>query len=1116
MSQLNNYELLIQKLDSFIRKFYVNQLIRGALYSVGVILLLFLAISLAEYYFYFGKGTRKLLWYSFIGGSALALTGWVFLPVARYFRLGSVISHEKAASIIGHHFSNVEDKLLNVLQLRKQSVDAEDTSLIVASINQKSAEISPVPFRSAIDLTQNRQYLKYALPPMLLLLVILFAAPSLIKDSTNRLIRNNQDFEQPAPFHFVLTNPEALQVVQFGNYDLTVDIEGDVLPNEAFIEVAGYRYRLQKDDANTFSYRFSNVQESLPFRLVSGEVNSADYELEVLPKPNISAFEVKLDYPAYLGRTDETLSNIGDLNVPTGTNIEWTFNTEYTDRLELKFASENERTEIRRFSDDLYTHKKRALRNDRYLLYVSNELLPKADSVAYNLSVIPDLYPQISVEAFQDSTDDKLMYFLGDASDDYGLSQLNFVYQLTRSATGEEEEAVSVPVQQPTGKQTRYDYVWDLRETLELAPGDELRYYFEVFDNDGVNGAKSARTNLMIFALPTLEEMEDQNEENEEKIKDDLEKAIKDTQELQEDIENLREQMLQETDLDWKMQKEAEKLMERQEEIQEQIEEVKEAFQENMDNQQQMSPQDEQLLEKQQKLQEIFEESLNEEMQELLEEIQKLMEELNKDEALQKMEEMEMSNEELEESLERMEELFKQLELEQEMQETIEDLEELAKEQEELSEETQEGETPQEELQQKQEEIQEKFDEVQEKMEDIQEMNENLEKSMPIDPQEEMQESIEEDMEQSQEQMEQQENQKASESQKKAGEKMKSMAENMSSAMMSMEMEQAEEDLAAIRQLLENVVALSFDQEELMDNFNQSTINTPRYVELVQEQFKLNNDFQLVQDSLFALARRNMNIESFITKTVQEIKRNLKSSVDQLEERRQPQASVTQQRAMTGLNDLALMLSESMEQAQQQMSSMMPGNQQCQKPGEGKDGKKGNQPSSNPGSKSQESLNESLQNMRDRMKQGKGGTSKEFAEMAARQAALRKALQEKQKELQQGGEGINPELQELIDQMDDSEEDLVNKRLTEEMLERQQEILSRMLEHEKAERQQKMDEQRQSQAAEQRRKELPADLQEYIRQRQAEVEMFKRVSPELKPYFQGLVNEYFQSLRGDR
>lgn len=1109
MAERDNYQLLVEKLDQFIRKYYVNQLLRGALYSVGTILLLFLAVSLLEHYFFFGKGGRKLLFFGFVGTSLLALGFWVIRPLLAYFQLGKVISHEQAAQIIGEHFTNVKDKLLNVLQLKNQAEQAENKQLILASVNQKTAEINPVPFRSAIDLNSNRKYLKYALPPLLLLIVLLFAAPSMIKDSTNRLINNGEEFTRPAPFHFKLMTDD-LSVVQFGDFPLEVKIEGEQLPNEVFIEVDNYQYRLTKDASNQFSHQFVNVQKDTPFRLYASGEESGEYTLEVLKKPNITSFEVQLDYPAYLGRTDERLDNIGDLTVPVGTKINWIFNAMYTDALQIAFSDEEELQDARRFDDELFTVEKRAMRDLSYRLYVSNEQLPLADSIGYTMSVIPDLYPEISVETFQDSTVKKLMYFIGEASDDYGLTNLTFNYRINK-ASGEDGELVSAPVGTPSGKATRYDYTFDLRD-LAVEPGDNVIYYFEVTDNDGVNGRKSARTSLMSFAMPTKDEIAEQIEQNEEKIKEDLESALEETKDIQDKMKEMREKLLQEKELDWQDKKELERMLERQKELQQQIQEAQQNFEENIQNQEELSPQEERIQEKQERLQEMFEESLSEEMQELMKQIEELLQELEKEEALEMMEEMELSDEEMEMELDRMLEMYKQLELEQDMQETIEQLEELAEKQEELAEQTKNEELPQEELQEKQEEIQEEFEEIQEKMEEMEEKNEELENPMEMGDTSEQSESIEEDMQDSQEKMEQQDSGGASESQEKAGQKMKSMASMMQMQMQSGEMEQMEEDMAALRQLLENLVNLSFDQEELIDDFGTAGINTPRYVDLVQGQFKLKDDFRLIQDSLHALSKRVYQIESFVTEKVTDIRSNMRESVDELEERRVPQASEHQQRTMTNVNDLALMLSEVMNQMQQQMSGMMAGNQMCDNPGGQGQGKQGNTPSDkmSPG---QQGLNESLQRMKEGLQKGDGPTSKEFAQMAARQAALRNALRKKQAERKQQGKGTDPGLQQLIDEMNKTEEDLVNKRLTNEMMQRQEEILSKLLEHEKAERQQDQDERRKSTTAQQRERELPPSLQEYLKQREAEIDMFKTVSPSLKPYYKYLVDEYFKSLR---
>ena len=173
MVSKDNYQLLIAKLDQFIRKYYINQLLRGLLYSIGWVLLLFLVVNVLEYFYYFNQAGRKTLFYSFLATSIFAFGGWVVVPALRYFRLGPVISHEKAAQIIGQHFQLVQDKLLNVLQLKEQSESQADQALILASINRKSDEIRPVPFQAAIDLTQNRKYLRYALPPLLILLILL-------------------------------------------------------------------------------------------------------------------------------------------------------------------------------------------------------------------------------------------------------------------------------------------------------------------------------------------------------------------------------------------------------------------------------------------------------------------------------------------------------------------------------------------------------------------------------------------------------------------------------------------------------------------------------------------------------------------------------------------------------------------------------------------------------------------------------------------------------------------------------------------------------------------------------------------------------------------------------
>ena len=207
----DSYQLLIARLDAFIRKYYKNQLVRGAIYTFTLSLAFFLLITSLEFIGHFNTSLRTVLFYSFIGTILFIVSKFIIYPLLHLYSFGKIISHEQAAEIIGKHFGNVQDKLLNVLQLKKQSEELSNNKnniLLLAGIDQKISELKPVPFVAAIDLSENKRYLRYAIIPLCAFIVILFTAPSLIKESTKRLIEHGTHFEKPAPFTFELLNKE--------------------------------------------------------------------------------------------------------------------------------------------------------------------------------------------------------------------------------------------------------------------------------------------------------------------------------------------------------------------------------------------------------------------------------------------------------------------------------------------------------------------------------------------------------------------------------------------------------------------------------------------------------------------------------------------------------------------------------------------------------------------------------------------------------------------------------------------------------------------------------------------------------------------------------------------
>ena len=340
----DSYKQLIEKLDAFIRKYYKNLLIRGAIYAFALSLAFYLLIISLEYFNNFNTGIRTALFYGFVVGFLFILGKFIAIPLAHLYRIGKVISHEQAAQIIGTHFVNVKDKLLNVLQLKKlregskeqQPWLAESNDLLDAGIDQKIKELQPIPFVSAINISENKRYLRYAMLPLLALVLILFTAPSLIKDSTKRLISHGTYFEKPAPFSFKVLN-KTLKGIQQQDFQLDIKIDGNEIPVEAFIEIGDNQFRLEKEKLGSFHYTFKNLQRTESFRLFADGFYSEEFTLEALPNPVLMSFRVDLNYPSYINKLDETLQNTGDLVIPAGTKVRWTFNTQNTEHIKMIF-----------------------------------------------------------------------------------------------------------------------------------------------------------------------------------------------------------------------------------------------------------------------------------------------------------------------------------------------------------------------------------------------------------------------------------------------------------------------------------------------------------------------------------------------------------------------------------------------------------------------------------------------------------------------------------------------------------------------------------------------------------------------------------------------------------
>lgn len=1108
----SNYTLLIRKIDEFIRKYYKNQLIRGLLYSLAALGMYFILIVLLEYFSWFGTGTRSFLFYTFLFTTVYITGHFILLPILHIRRLGKIINHEQAAGIIGKHFADVKDVLLNTLQLHDLEQNKEESSdLIRASIDQKIKHLQPIPFTDAVDLKRNRKYLPFALPPVLFLLAALVISPALIIAPSKRIINHNEVFERPAPFSVKVLN-DKLQAVQQDDFTVKVKIEGDEIPAQLTISSREATYRMEKESNVLYSYTFRNLQQNTPFVITAEKYNSKEYMIKILPKPIILSFDVSADYPAYVGRKNETMANTGDLTVPAGTRLTWKFYTR--DTRKLLFRIRGKLDEVMAGNSNTYSHTERMMAGSAYSILIGNEYFSNRDSLSYVVNVIPDLFPAISVDEYKDSVYNNRLYFQGTVKDDYGLSKLVFAWKVKKA--GAENAVADIKTREVSLDkamlQQQFFYYMDM-STLFVQPGDEVEYYFEIWDNDGVNGNKSTRSATHVFKIPTLDEIEKMTDKKNDDIKDKMESVIRQSQSLQRKVEDMQKKMVDKKEVGWQEKQTLQQLIDKQKSLQQQVQEIQKENREKSLQQNQYMDIPPEILEKQQKLEDLFNKVMTEDMKKMYEELQKMLSNIDKDKVAEMLEKMKDDTKGLEKELDRNLELFRQLEVEQKLQQTIDKLDKLSEDQKKLGEDTKNASKEDlDKLKEKQDDLNKQFDKVKDDIKDLQKKNSELEDPNKIENTDEEEKAIDQDMDNSSQEMKNGKPQKANQSQKSASEKQKKLSEKFSKMQQDMEEEEGE-DIEAMRQILDNLVKISFSQEDIMNQLSVTSTTNPKFLQIIQTQKNLKDDLKMVADSLYALSKRQAAIEPFILREMGAVETNMNEAMTQLNDRAVAPAKTRQQYAMTSVNNLALMLSESLKQMQQNMSGK----------GSGKSKSKSKKPGSTAGKMKtmrqlQEEMNRQLQQMKEGMPgQGKQGSqgqkqmSEKFARMAAQQEALRRQMQEYGQELQKDGSGVDKNFKEMMQQMEQTETDLVNKRITSETIRRQQEIVTRMLESEKAEQQRELDQKRESQEAKDIFDNNPSKYLKYNKINEKETEFFRTVPPNLKPFYKSKVNAYFLS-----
>ncbi len=1097
-----SYQILISKLDHFIKQYYLYEILKGIFISAAVLLFVWLFESLIEYYNYTSVAFRSFLFFGSLIILLLLFLYFVLRPVLALYKIGKFIDRRQASLIISRHFPELSDKLLNTLELGENLSANFDNELLLASIEQRTERLNPLPFKIALPYQSLKKSFYYFIIGFVIITTVFLFTPYVLSEGTSRIINYNTVYEKPAPFQFHFINYK--NFIKRGDMlPVELNIEGEYIPDKVYISIGNNLFLMNKDTRikNKFSFEIKNLNNEINISFVADNYHSKDYKIKVLAAPVLKDFLVEVFPPSYTNIPKFSLNNSGDLNIPYGSKVKWTFVSNYTDSVFIIFDSLQ--STCNRVGEQ-FLYERRFLKSTEYSVKLSNRFFTEKNKLTYQISIIPDLFPEINVQMLEDSLHFSSFYYMLNVTDDYGFTKLRFNYRIISSL--DTTSLISLPVEIVKSlKNQDVFYYFDFSKIQVPISNASIEYYFEIFDNDYISGYKSTRSPMLVYKALSLEQQKDKIDEYSKGTESYIEQSKKLVSEINKDIKEFRRKELNNELSEWEKKNFIKNINQKQKQLDNLIEKIKKENQRKNNLDDQLYKKNKDILEKQKEIQNILDQLMDEELKQLLKELEELQNKFDDNKFEQLRQKLDLSYEDLDKNLDKTLELLKRYQVEEKIQHISEDLEKLSKKQADLkNKDYKKSETERKKLEQKS--IENSLKRIQKDFEESLKKNSELKSPYQMQNMKDDFLDIQQNLQKIEEQIGKKSNKKIKQQQQDASDKMQKLykkMQDMLNEMNSMSMNMNMEDL---RQIIENLNEFSFAQEDIYRKLQPTYATDPLYNQLMRKQNKLQNDFSIIKDSLNSLASRVIQMNQLINKELKNINYAMKTALKEFELLHRRAVMRQQRSIMNSTNILALYLDELSDQLQQQMSQS----------GSGKGKKPMPQKAMQQLKQQQQNLKQQLEQLLEELKKSGGKKTGKVNEQIVKTLAEQEIFNKMLKDLQ-NSEGISPEgmkqLKEIKQISDKNINDLINKNISQELIRRNQQIKTRLLEAENAERKREQDKERESKEGKNLKREFPAEIEEFLKQKSKYKETLQKYNLDLNLYYKNLSKEYYQRIK---
>ncbi|NOZ60081.1 MAG: hypothetical protein GXO74_00215 [Calditrichaeota bacterium] len=1117
MTVQEKYQNLLERIGAVRRKSKIIELVKSSIIFVFLLTLAFLLMQILESVFRFDTMGRTVLMVVLVLGALAAAVYFLIRPLLSLVLARNKPKDVEVARQIGGHFPGISDRLANALQVFRLRDDAElglSSELTDLSVEEIYEQTKEKKFLEAVSWRPAMQWGKFLSIALVGFLFLQIVFSSSFSSAANRLLHPRTPFKNAPKISFEVT-PGNGRVIKNESVAISARVTGERI-DEISLHLEGIHgafhqeYPLTAKNGSEFYYTIPHIQDTTIYYFSAKENNSARFQLDVVELPLIRQLKVTIIPPTYSGMKATPLEeNVGDFSCLRGSYAS------------LKIAANKILTsakivlnEKKEFSLSLSGMRAqggfRVRDSGVYFIRLKDaEEMENKDPIRYRISIIEDVYPTITIKVpgqDVDLSEDLVLPLQIEAEDDFGFTALRLGYKILRSDSPNQDTTWQfLPLKYEVFQKTKLfnDFVWELTP-LNLFPGDIVRYFAEVFDNDDISGPKSMKSMIYSARFPTLEEIYAAANSEQEETYQSVEGLYEKSKALKQDIDKLVQELKKNPEMKWEQKQQVNDVLKNQKDVEKSLAEVQQQLDQMLERMEKNDLVSLETLKKYAELQNLLQEILTDELKEALKKLQQAAEKMDPELIKQAMEQLNFSQEEFLKNIEKTLEIFKRIQIEQKMDELARKMEQLINEQQKISEQLNKNidQNETDKICQNQQKAKEKTSNL---MDDTQQLADAM-KEFPDMPDEALEALLEqakregllENMSQVGKQLRAGNQQEAQSRSQKAMNSLSNMLSNMNQAKQQMIQKQKREIMRELRRLTHNFVLLSDRQEQLLKKTEKLSPNSPQLNKIADQQQNILNAVNRNADKMAGLSQKTFFVSPQMARAVGQAMQFMSQALSQFEQRNIGQSGRNQQRAMLSLNDAAKQMMsamkdlanaqsatglEEMMQKLAQMSGKQQGiNQQTLQMG----------PGQIPFSLSQQA---------------------QMARLAAQQQALRKTMEQLQKEFGERSD-ILGRLDGIGKQMDDVVKDLQAKRVNRHTIQRQQKILQRLLDAQRSARRQDFSRKRRAETGKfypaVNPGKLPANLGEKMQSMQKD--LLRALKEGYSKDYQQLIKKYFEAL----